>query len=182
MSLARYHDITISPSGIWRILNKLGMSRLPTLQRHKRHKDRWKRYEKQLPGRRVHVDMKFIDPISGTRKRHYQFTTIEDCTRIRVLRAYPRCDQKTAIRFLDDLLEKLPFQVQVIQTDGAEFQGSFHWHILDRGIGHVYIRPAMPRLNGKVARPHRINAEEFHRLLDGVVIDDTGLFNDKIEE
>lgn len=29
MYLARYHDITISPSGIWRILRRLGMSRLP---------------------------------------------------------------------------------------------------------------------------------------------------------
>jgi len=183
MYLDRYHDISISPSGVWRILNKLGMSRLPSSQRYKRHRDRWKRYEKQLPGQRVQVDVKFIEPIKGTRKRHYQFTAIDDCTRIRVLRAFPRCDQKTAIQFLDYLLERLPFKVQVIQTDnGAEFQGQFHWHVLDRGIGHVYIRPATPRLNGKVERSHRIDAEEFYRLLDGVVIDDTGLFNDKLQE
>lgn len=31
-------------------------------------------------------------------------------------------------------------------------------------------------------RSHRIDAEEFYRLLDGVVIDDTGLFDDKLEE
>jgi len=183
MYLDRYHDISISHSGIWRILNKLGMSRLPSSQRYKRHKDRWKRYEKQLPGQRVQVDVKFIEPIKGTRKRHYQFTAIDDCTRIRVLRAFPRCDQKTSIQFLDYLLERLPFKVQVIQTDnGAEFQGQFHWHVLDRGIGHVYIRPTTPRLNGKVERSHRIDAEEFYRLLDGVVIDDTGLFNDKLQE
>jgi transposase InsO family protein len=183
MYLDRYHDISISPSGVWRILNKLDMSRLPSSQRYKRHKDRWKRYEKQLPGQRVQVDVKFIEPIKGTRKRHYQFTAIDDCTRIRVLRAYPRCDQKTSIQFLDYLLERLPFKVQVIQTDnGSEFQGQFHWHVLDRGIGHVYIRPATPRLNGKVERSHRIDAEEFYRLLDGVVIDDTGLFNDKLQE
>jgi transposase len=30
MYLDRYHDISISPSGVWRILNKLGMSRLPS--------------------------------------------------------------------------------------------------------------------------------------------------------
>jgi hypothetical protein len=37
------------------------------------------------------------------------------------------------------VLEKLPFQVEVVQTDnGAEFQGALHWHLLDRGIGHVY--------------------------------------------
>ena len=41
-------------------------------------------------------------------------------------------------------------QVEKIQTDnGAEFQSRFHWHLLDHGIGHIYIRPATPRLNGK---------------------------------
>jgi len=183
MYLARYHDITISPSGVWRILNRLGMSRLPTSQRYKRHKDRWKRYEKPLPGHRIQVDVKFIEPLAGSRKKHYQYTAIDDCTRLRVLRIYPRNNQKIAIQFLDYVLEKLPFEVQTIQTDnGAEFQGSFHWHVLDRGIGHVYIKPATPRLNGKVERSHRIDGEEFYRMLDGVVIDDTGLFNEKLQE
>jgi hypothetical protein len=43
-----------------------------------------------------------------------------------VLRSYPRCDQKTAIPFVDYALERLPFPVQVIQTDNcAEFQSAF---------------------------------------------------------
>jgi transposase InsO family protein len=37
-------------------------------------------------------------------------------------------------------------------------------------------------LNGKVERSHRIDAEEFYQLLDGVVIDDTKVFNDKLRE
>ncbi len=32
---------------------------------------------------------------------------------------------------------------------------------------------ATPRLNGKVLRSHRIDQEEFYRMLDGVVIHDT---------
>ena len=101
-----------------------------------------------------------------------------------MLRIYPKNNQKTAIQFLDYVLEKLPFQVEVIQTDnGAEFQSKFHWHVLDRGIRHVYIKPATPRLNGKVERSHRIDAEEFYRMLDdGVVIDDANVFNDKLQE
>jgi transposase InsO family protein len=183
MYLQRYHDIEICSSGVYRILKRCGLNRLPTSQRYKRHTDRWKRYEKPLPGHRVQVDVKFIEPLPGTRKKHYQYTAIDDCTRIRVLRIYPRNDQKTAIQFLDYVLEKLPFRVEVIQTDnGAEFQGALHWHLLDRGIGHVYIKPATPRLNGKVERSHRIDAEEFYRMLDGVVIDDTELFNDKLQE
>jgi transposase InsO family protein len=100
-----------------------------------------------------------------------------------VLRIYPKNDQKTAIQFVDYLLERLPFKVEVIQTDnGAEFQGSFHYHVLDKGVGHVCIKPATPRLNGKVEKSHRIDNEEFYRQLEGVVIDDTGLFNEKLQE
>ncbi len=116
-------------------------------------------------------------------KRFYQFTAIDDCTRLRVLRAYPRCNQRTAIQFLDYFLAKLPFRVEVIQTDnGGEFGSQFHVHVLDRGIRHVYIKPATPRLNGKVERSHRIDEEEFYRMLDGVVVDDTDLFNDRLQE
>jgi transposase InsO family protein len=186
MYLQRYHDIQISQSGVWRILKRLDMNRLPASQRHKRHQQRWKRYEKQRPGHHVQVDVKFIEPITTgpeRRKRYYQYTAIDDCTRLRVLRIYPRSDQKTAIQFLDYLISRLPFQIEKIQTDnGAEFQSAFHWHVLDQGIGHIYIRPATPRLNGKVERSHRIDAEEFYRLLEGVVLDDAGVFNDKLKE
>ena len=81
------------------------------------------------------------------------------------------------------MLEKLPFKVEVIQTDnGVEFGSQFHYLVLDRGIEHVYIKPATPRLNGKVERSHRIDADEFYRMLDGVIIDDTGLFNARLKE
>ncbi len=181
MYLQRYHDVKISQSGVWRILVRLGMNRLPASQRHKRHQTRWKRYEKQRPGHHVQIDVKFLEPLPGKgvrRRKYYQYTAIDDCTRLRVLRVYPKHDQKTAIQFLDYVLEKLPFQVETIQTDnGSEFQAAFHWHVLDRGIKHAYIRPGTPRLNGKVERSHRIDAEEFYRLLDGVVVDDSALFN-----
>jgi transposase InsO family protein len=53
---------------------------------------------------------------------------------------------------------------------------------LDKGINHIYIRPRKPRLNGKVERSHRIDQEEFYRMLNGVDIDDTKLFNEKLKE
>ena len=100
-----------------------------------------------------------------------------------MLRIYERNNQKTAIQFTAHVLSRLPFRAEVIQTDnGAEFQEQFHWHVLDKGINHVYIKPRTPRLNGKVERSHRINDEEFYRMLDGVVIDDAKLFNEKLKE
>lgn len=50
MYLKRYHEIEISQSGVWRILKRLEMNRLPSSQRHKPHEKRWKRYERQQPG------------------------------------------------------------------------------------------------------------------------------------
>ena len=168
-----------------------GTNRLPVSQRYKRHDRRWKRHEKPLPGHRVQIDVKFIEPLrgakpgsrAGSRRKHYQFTAIDDCTRLRVLCIYPKLNQQSAVQFLDYVLARLPFRVEVIQTDnGAEFQSLFHYHLLDRGISHDYIKPRTPRLNGKVERSHRIDAEEFYQLLDGVVIDDTKVFNDKLRE
>jgi transposase InsO family protein len=54
--------------------------------------------------------------------------------------------------------------------------------VLDKGVGHEYIKPQTPRLNGKVERSHRIDAEEFYRLLDGVMIDDSKVFNERLQE
>jgi hypothetical protein len=100
MYLARHHDLTISISGVWRILKRLGMNRLPASQHYRRHNLRWKRYEKQRPGHQLQVDVKFIEPLGqpGRRKKYYQFTATDDCTRLRVLRAYPRCDQRQPSR------------------------------------------------------------------------------------
>jgi transposase InsO family protein len=188
MYLQRYHQVKISNSGVWRILKRLQMNRLPASQKHKAYDRRWKRYEKQLPGHRVQIDVKFIEPLPAAargkrRRKFYQFTAIDDCTRLRVLRIYPRLNQQTAIAFADYVMQRLPFQVEVIQTDnGSEFGAAFHWHILDKGVGHIYIKPRTPRLNGKVERSHRIDAEEFYHLLDGVVLDDAKVFNDKLQE
>jgi transposase InsO family protein len=127
--------------------------------------------------------VKFLEKIPGTRKRYHQYTAIDDCTRLRVLRIYERCNQRTSIQFIDYVLSRLPFRAEVIQTDnGSEFGGQFHWHILDKGINHVYIKPRRPRLNGKVERSHRIDEEEFYRMQKGVIIDDTKLFNEKLKE
>jgi transposase InsO family protein len=72
---------------------------------------------------------------------------------------------------------------RTIQTENnATFQAGFHWHVLDRGLKHTYIRPATPRRNGEVERSHRIDDEELKSLLDSVVLDDNRLFTEKLQE
>ena len=77
---------------------------------------------------------------------------------------------------------KLPFQVEQVQTTTVRNSASFHWHLFDKGIGHVRIRPRTPRLNGKVERSHRIDSDEFYRLLEGEVIDDANVFAERLQE
>jgi len=182
--LKRFHKLSVAVSSVHRILGRHGMSRLPANQKHRPHTTRWKRYEKPRPGHRLQMDVKFLERIPGTRKRLYQFTAIDDCTRIRVLKIYDACNQRTAIQFTDEVVRRLPFRVHVIQTDnGAEFQSQFHWHLEALDIRHVYIRPRTPHLNGKVERSHRVDAQEFYQLLDqDGVSDDIHLFNDKLRE
>ena len=182
--LKRFHHLAVARSTVHRILVRYGMNRLPANQKPRPTGRPWKRYEKPQPGHRVQVDVKFLERIAGSRRRLYQFTAIDDCTRIRVLKIYDACNQASAIRFVDEVIRRLPFRVLVVQTDnGAEFQSGFHWHLEEQDIRHVYIRPRTPRLNGKVERSHRVDQEEFYQLLDkDGIADDIHLFNDKLRE
>jgi len=182
--LARFHQLAVAGSSVHRILCRHGMNRLPANQKHRSHTKRWQRYEKPQPGHRLQLDVKFLQRIPGTHKRLYQFTAIDDCTRIRILKVFDACNQRTAITFIDDVRRRLPFRLHVVQTDnGAEFQSQFHWHLEALDIRHVYIRPRTPHLNGKVERSHRIDAQEFYQLLDqNGVADDIHLFNEKLRE
>ena len=182
--LRRFHQVAIATSTVHRILIRHGMNRLPANQKRRPIGRAWKRYEKPQPGHRLQLDVKFLERIAGTAKRLYQFTAIDDCTRIRVLKIYDACNQSSAIRFVNEVLRRLPFRVLVIQTDnGGEFQSRFHWHLEAQDIRHVYIRPRTPHLNGKVERSHRVDQQEFYQLLDkDGIADDIHLFNDKLRE
>jgi hypothetical protein len=49
-----------------------------------------------------------LERIAGSRRRLYQFTAIDDCTRIRVLKIYDVCNQKSAISFVDEVSDAFP--------------------------------------------------------------------------
>jgi hypothetical protein len=86
----------------------------------------------------VQIEVRFVAPLKGSRNKHNHFTAIDDCTPDPGPSDLRPAEPDTAIRFVDYVLEELPFAVEVIQTDnGAEFQSRFHYHVLDAGIGHV---------------------------------------------
>lgn len=166
--LKRYHDISVSASGIWYVLKRNGLNKLPQNQR-KRSMEQFKRYEKQVPGHRIQIDVKFLsfNTKDGNVIKRYQYTAIDDATRARALKIYTKHNQECAIDFVDYVRDRFPFRIHTIQTDnGHEFQAKFHWHCEDLGIRHVYIKKASPHLNGKVERSHLTDQQEFYQLIE----------------
>ncbi len=113
--------------------------------------------------------MKFpkFEDREGKKIRRFQYTAIDDATRIRALKIYSRHIQKNAIKFVNYVIDKFPFRIHTVRTDnGHEFHAKFHWHLADLWIRHVYIKPRTPRLNGKVERSHGTDEVEFYQLLE----------------
>jgi transposase InsO family protein len=164
--MARYHDLKVSDVTISRVLKRHGVSRLPrNVGRRKVHT---KRYEKQVPGHHIQMDVKFLifKAKDGRKIKRYQYTAIDDATRVRALKIYERHTQKSAINFVTYIIQKFPFRIQQIRTDrGHEFQSLFHWHVEDLGIRHVYIKARTPQLNGKVERSRRSDQQKFYQLM-----------------
>jgi len=164
--LERYHGVTVSESSVTRILTKHGMARLkPGTPKRRLHS---KRYNKKSPGHHVRLDVKINIFIREGRKiKRFQYTAIDDATRIRALKIYDRHTQANAIDFVDYVIKLFPFRINNIRTDnGHEFQAKFHWHVEDLGMKHSYIKPGTPQLNGKVERSHRTDRKEFYQLLE----------------
>jgi len=160
--LKRYLNIQTSESSVYRILKRNGISRLPRCAKRRSPGSKIKLYEKQTPGHHVQMDVKFLrfKNKEGRKLKRYQYTAIDDATRIRALKIYKKHNQENAIDFVDHVIQKFPFRIKMIRTDnGHEFQARFHWHCIDQGIEHVYIKPGSPKLNGKVERSHRTDKQ-----------------------
>ena len=157
--LLRLHQLRFSTRTIWKVLHKHGVSVLRPVKRPRRSK----RYNRPIPGDRVQIDTCKVG------KGLYQFTAIDDCTRMRVLALYNGRTALNAAHFVrEHLLKELPFPIQRIQSDrGGEFMGMEFQDVLHEQ--HIKFRPNRPRaphLNGKVERSQRTDRMEFWATID----------------
>ena len=132
--MERYHAIRLCDATVYRILRRHGLNRLPN--KVGRRAVHTKRYQKQVPGHHIQVDVKLLsfNDKRGKKIKRYQYTAIDDATRVRALKIYSRHTQNNAIRFIDTVIEKFPFRIQTIRTDrGHEFQAQFHWSCRGQG-------------------------------------------------
>ena len=177
---------------LWHRLRKRGYLRRPeslfrVLKREKllNHPPPKKKYSPkpyeamQYPGQRIQVDVKVVPRscIADPTLRLYQYTAIDEFSRLRFLAAYPEQTTYSSADFLKKLVvwyKRRGIRVECVQTDnGFEFTNRFspgNRNPLTRfeitaaqlGIQHKLIRPYTPRHNGKVERSHREDQKRFY--------------------
>ena len=105
--VARYHSMRVSDATIYRVLKRHGVNRLPG--RPGRRKIHTKRYNKQVPGHHIQMDVKFLlfKGKNGQKLKRYQYTAIDDATRVRALKVYTRHTRK--IRFILSIMSSTSF-------------------------------------------------------------------------
>jgi transposase InsO family protein len=133
----------------------------------------------QYPGQRIQIDVKFVPLACITTKgeRYYQYTAIDEYSRLRYLKAYEENSTYSSADFLKSataFFKKHGFDIECVQTDnGFEFTNRFSQSqrnsltlfeatAASLGIRHKLIRPYTPRHNGKVERSHREDQKRFY--------------------
>lgn len=177
---------TRRPESLFRVMRKLGL--FPNTKEKKPYKP--KPYEQMTyPGQRVQVDVKVVPRrcIADPELRLFQYTAIDEFTRLRFLAAYPEQSAYSSADFLKKLVmwyARRGIRVECVQTDnGFEFTNRFSNSKRDiltlfeataqkLGIRHKLIRPYTPRHNGKVERSHREDQKKFYNSHSFFSLDD----------
>lgn len=167
---------TRSLSGMVYAAKRLGLAQK---QKKKNKKRVQRRYPELLvPGEKVQIDVKEVpynclkDSVLRDEKHLYQWTAIDECTRMRFIYGFEEHTPENCVKFLKMLLDKFPFKIQTVQTDnGTEFTYKyisdetvcpFDRALSSLGIKHKLIPPRTPWHNGKVERSHRNDQKYFY--------------------
>ena len=104
--LQRYHDIEVSRHGCYQVLKRNRLNRLPENIK-KRLRNKFTRFDKKVPGHHVQVDVKFLffKDEDGQRIKRFQYTAIDDCTRIRALKIDEQHNQVSSMDFINDVVD-----------------------------------------------------------------------------
>jgi len=130
----------------------------------------------EYPGQKIQIDVKYVpSKCASNGKKYYQFTAIDECTRLPFRQMYDEQSTYSAKLFLEAMFKYYPFPIREVQTDnGTEFTNAllvvkakhktlFEEALMYMDIIYKRIRIATPRHNGKVERQHRKDEQRFYR-------------------
>ena len=167
---------TRSFSGMVYAAKRLGLKE----QKQTKKKSRvHRRYPELLePGEKVQIDVKEVPynclrgKVLREEKHLYQWTAIDECTRMRFVYGFEEHTPENSVRFLAMVIKAFPFKIKTIQTDnGTEFTYKFisddkmcpfDKALMKLGLKHKLIPPRTPWHNGKVERSHRNDQRYFY--------------------
>lgn len=171
---------TRSITSLYRVMQRLGIyNKTPS----KKKKYEPKPYQQMTyPGERIQVDVKYVpldcltEEIKEMEGRYYQYTAIDEYTRLRYIWYTNAHDTYASTIFLERAIKYFPFKIKTIQTDnGFEFTNRLSWNAFTKdrktmfekklkelGIEYKNIEPYTPKQNGKVERSHRKDQERFY--------------------
>jgi len=166
-----------SQSGMVYAAKRIGLGGPTRKKKPPRKHDR--RYpELKKPGEKVQIDVKEVPwcCLKGAARRDekhlYQWTAIDECTRMRFVYGYEEHTPENSCDFFERLRKAFPFPIQHVQTDnGTEFTYKYlegdkpcpFEELLGRlAIAHKLIPPRTPWHNGKVERSHRNDQRYFY--------------------
>ena len=181
----RYKDDMIM---LWDSLRKSGYTRkYPSMlrvikkwvkpEKEKRAARKPKPYERAAyPGQKIQIDVKFVPSYCvANGHKYYQYTAIDECTRICYREMYDEHSTYSSKDFLMKLTKAFPFPIREVQTDnGTEWTTAllvkdsksktmFEKALEEMDIIYHRIRVATPRHNGKVERQHRTDEKRFYK-------------------
>lgn len=112
---------------------------------------------------KLQMDVKYITPeLSGLPYTCFEYAIIDIYSRYKEAVIFNHLDQDGAMLALMEILKRLPFEPDFIQTDnGLEFQGRFHTYCEERGLKHHMIHKSTPNENAVIERTFRTDEEEF---------------------
>ena len=166
--------------GLYNAMRRLGIYEKTPSRRKENEPIEWE--EITYPGQKVQVDVKYVPrkcmspTLQKERVRYYQYTAIDEYTRLRVMWYTEEHSTYSSSEFVKKVVKGFPFKVECIQTDnGFEFTNRLSWNAFmkdkktlfeqtleDYGIKHKLIKPHTPKQNGKVERSHRKDQENFY--------------------
>src|SRR3974377_1047360 len=154
----------LTRSALHRCLQRHGISRLPGIEGEKQSKKKFKTY----PIGFVHIDIAEVRTEEG---KLFLFIAIDRTSKIAFAKLVEKANTATAVTFLNELVEAIPYKINVMLTDnGIQFAdlpknrkgptAMLRGHPFDRacrqhGIEHRLTKPNHPWTNGQVERMNR---------------------------